>query len=347
MTIMVQRPRRWALAVLLLGSACLDLPPIKYETEKTIIGTDFELCPGDLKSIDRHVELVEDMLDAPSDEKLEIYIFPSVPPRCWGAFSCYDERRDMIRTHWSFLGHEIVHAVVDRFAQPPPFWNEGIAEALDRTASFGGTATVMESIHVSDWRDLDYLTAGHFVRQLLEDHDPALIKPILLGASFEHTYGVSFPAAAASYEEDHPYAYPPWMPCDLPPLPRHGDAWGEAVEVSCDALGGTAVEGASALSVVRGVELDSGRYTLETYGGVGTRLVGCHLGVFEEQPPPPPAMFHGDVPNEVEAAPTHFGRLFETGVVHELEITEPGLFKFIMMANEEGETVEVVLRPLD
>jgi len=127
-------------------------------------------------------------------------------------------RRKIIRTHWSVLEHEIVHAVVDRFAQPPPFWNEGIAVALDGNGTQHGTATVMQSIHVDDAADLDYSTAGHFVRWLLEEHDPTRIRPILDGAAFEPTYDLPFPEAAALFEDEQPFAYPPWFPCDYPLL---------------------------------------------------------------------------------------------------------------------------------
>lgn len=238
-----------------------------------------------------------------------------------------------------------MHAVVDRFAEPPPFWNEGIAVALDRNGTHRGAATVMQSIHVRDWADLDYSTAGHFVRWLLEEHDPALIRPVLDGANFEATYGLPFPEAAATYEEERPHAYPPWFRCDYLPLSWQEDAWRESLEIGCDTDGGTVGEGGP-YSVLRTVELASGQYEIETLGGLGTRLVGCQMDVFVDEPPPPPAMVHGDVPNQVEASQTNPGVLFESGSVHDFEITEPGLFKVVMMAMEEGEAVQLELRPV-
>lgn len=331
------------LPITLACSACLDLPPIQYETEKAIIGTNFDvtLCQDDLDRIDQHIVFVEDMLDAASDDKIEIYIYASSPPRCPGpeGNSCYDPRRKIIRTHWSVLEHEIVHAIVDRFAQPPPFWNEGIAVALDGDGSHPGVATVMQSIHVDDAADLDYATAGHFIRWLLEEQDPARIRPILRGAAFEPTYDLPFAEAVALFEQERPYAYPPWFPCSYPALPLDDDGvvWRETVKTTCDFPGGSTSEGGP-YSVVRTVELVPGRYEIETYGGFGTRLVGCHTDVFADEPPP---NFHGDIPNEVE---THPGVLFESGSIHELEITEPGLFKVVVMARDEHETVELELR---
>ena len=65
-----------------------------------------------------------------------------------------------------------------------------MGEAIDRSTR----------IHVEDAADLDYATAGHFIRWLLEEHDPALILPILEGAAFEPTYDLPFPEAAALFE---------------------------------------------------------------------------------------------------------------------------------------------------
>lgn len=325
--------------------ACLDLPPIEYETEKALIGADFELelCPEDFVWIDRHIEFVEDMLDAQSDDKIEIYLYAGQPPRCHGGLSCYDKRRRVVRTHWADLSHEVVHAVVDRFAEPPTFWNEGIASALDANGTFAGVATVVQSVHVRDSLDLDYNTSGHFVRWLLEEHDPTLMRPILEGGSFESLYGMPFADVADAYEKERPAAYPPWFPCDYPLLPMEGGRWRETVEAACDTPGGTRTDGIG-FSVRRTVELMPGRYEVQTLGGIGTRLLGCQLEPFEEWPP---ANFHGDVPNQVESSQTHPGVLFESGPVHELAITEPGLFKVVMMAREEDETIEVELRPLE
>lgn len=342
--------RRYRCRLGMVGAAlacpgCLDLPAIQYETEGALIGTDYDidLCPEDLARIDRHIAFVEDMLDAHSDEKLEIYLYSGNPPRCYGGHSCYDGRRRIIRTHSFSLPHEIVHAVVHRFAEPPAFWNEGIAVALDGNGTFAGDTTVMQNLHVRKALDLDYATSGHFVRFLLEEHDPTLIRPILEGANFESVYGAPFPEVAATYEDTRPTAYPPWLTCDYPPLPSQGGGWRETVRTACDTPGGTVTEGGP-YAVLRSVELAPGHYEIATHGGFGTRLLGCQLEAFEEWPT---ADVHGDVPNQVQSSQTHPGVLFESGSAHTFEITEPGLFKVVMMSRDEDDTVEVELQPLD
>ncbi len=340
------KPRRRQLASIavmaLASSACLDLPPIQYETEKAVIGTDFDapLCPHDLDRIDRQIAFVEDMLGAASDEKIEIYIYSGQPPRCYGGISCYDTRRNMVRTHWGSLEHEVVHAVVARFAEPTVFWSEGIATALDGNGTFNGVASVVDSSRVDDTMDLDYATAGHFVRWLLEEHDPMKIRPVLEGTAFESVYGMPFPDAASQFEREQPFAYPPWFPCDYPPLDGADGEWGEKVEIGCGTPGGSSTEGGP-FSVLRTVELEPGSYEIQTQGGLGTRLLGCQTDVFETEPA---AMFHGDVPNQVESSQTHPGVLFESGSRHEFELVEPGLFKVVIMAREPLESATVTLR---
>jgi hypothetical protein len=325
--------------------ACQEpLPPIRYETEKTIIGTDFddEVCPYQLQAIDDQIRFVESMLDAPSDEKITIYAYADGPTDCDG-LGCYYPESNTIETHWAAIDHEVVHAVVARFARSPSvFWSEGIAVALEEQGTHEGWSLVLDNVGVTDFRELDYATAGHFVRGLLESEDPLLIRRVLEGEATDAVYGQSIEALASGYEAEHPYAYPPWFPCDYPALPSpEAGRWAETIDVSCDHPEGTAGENYRR-SVVRSVELPAGRYALETVGGSGTRIVGCQMGVWEEEPP---AMANGDVPNQVEGSQTAVGVLFASGQVHEISLTE-GTYKVVVATLEEREEVSVELRRL-
>lgn len=327
------------------ASACQEpLPPIRYVTEKAIIGTEFEeeVCPYQLRAIDDQIRFVEDVLGAPSDEKIEIYVYSidsDALPRCDG-LGCYDHRRDIIQTYWASIDHEVVHAVAARFVEEPrTFWSEGIAVSLEEQGTHEGWSTVMDNVTVTDYRDLDYATAGHFVRDLLETEDPTLIRRVLKGESTDAVYGRSVEALAAAYEAERPYAYPPWFPCDYPALPSIEDGrWTETIDVSCDHPEGTAGENYQR-SVVRSVELAAGTYALETIGGSGTRIVGCQMDVWEEEPP---MNANGDVPNQVEMSQTAVGVLFDSGQVHEIRLTE-GTYKVVVATLEEREVVTVEL----
>ena len=199
-----------------MASGCLDHPELRYETEKAVIGTEFdvELCPEDLARIDRQIRFVEDLLEAHSDEKIEIYLYStSPPPRCYGGHSCYDKVRRVIRSTLFDLDHEIVHAVNHRFARLRPlFWVEGVAVALDRRGTFDDDGDVLENFKERSGLRLSYATAGHFVRWLIEAYGTEKLRPLLKGVGFQPLYGISLAEAAARYEVERPCAYPPWFP---------------------------------------------------------------------------------------------------------------------------------------
>lgn len=334
------------LAVALCGQAsCSEpLPPIRYVTDKAIIGTDFDepVCPHQLQEIDDQIRFVEGMLDAESDEKIEIYVYADGPPGCDG-IGCYYIDEDIIRTYWAGIDHEVVHAVEARFVdRPRTFWSEGIATALEIQGTHAGESAVLDEIGTADYRNLDYATAGHFVRWLLDTEDPALIRRVLQGDSTDAVYGRSIEALAVAFEDEHPYAYPPWFPCEYPVLPSpEADVWTETIDVSCDHPEGTAGENYYR-SVVRSVELTAGRYALETTGGSGTRILGCQMDVWDEEPPP---MANGDVQNQVEMSQTAVGVFFGSGEVHELSLTD-GTYKVVVATLQEREVVTTSLRRL-
>lgn len=327
-------------------SACQEpLPPIRYVTEKALIATDFdeEVCPYQLEAIDHQIRFVEDMLQAPSDEKIRIYAYADGPPDC-DALGCYAyDDSGVIKTYWASIDHEVVHAIEDRFVdEPRTFWSEGIAVALEEQGTHEGWSLVIDNVPITDYHELDYATAGHFVRSLLENDEPKLIRRVLEGESTDVVYGRSIDAIAAEYEAEHPFAYPPWFPCDYPGLPSpEVDLWMETIDVSCDNPEGTAGENYRR-SVVRSVALSAGRYSVETIGGSGTRIVGCQMDVWED---PPPVMANGDVPNQVEDSQTAVGVLFRSGEVHEIVLTD-GTYKVVVATRDLQEEVTVELRRL-
>ena len=321
-----------------------DLPPIRYETEKALIGTDFDLplCEGDLVRLDTQIRFVEDFLDAESDEKIEIYVYEDQPPGCPG-LGCWNTNLGVVQTLWNSVDHEVVHAVVARFASPPAFWSEGIAVALERNGTHEGGATVLDSAAITDERQLDYATAGHFVRWLLETRDSAAYPRILNGESVDAIYGASLEDLAAEHEATRPHAYPPWSPCDYPELTEaEPGIWTETIAVSCSEPDSSSAEGYR-FAVPRSVELEAGRYELTTTGGVGTRVVGCQMDAW---PDPPPSMANGDVPNEVENSQTSVGLLFHSGSTHELNLTD-GVYKVVVSTEADAEDVTVDLRRVE
>lgn len=326
--------------------ACSEpLPDIRYVTDKAEIGTDFDhtICPSDLAWLDGHIEFVEDFLGAPTGERIEIYLYSDLPPQCT-LVGCYTPE-GYIAANWNALDHEVVHAVVDRFADPAPFWNEGLAESLTKRGTYRGEQmTVTDNVSATESTEVDYATAGHFVRWLIETQGIDPVLDVLEGASVEQALGGTLDELEAEHAADAPYTYPPIRDaCDFTPLPAVGDGeWAESIRVTCDEEGVSRFEGFW-LSAVRVVELTAGRYELVVTGGEGARIVGCQDRAWPE---PPPEMVNGDVPNAVENGQTAWGILFESGPTHELELTD-GRYKIVLPTWEDEDSIEIELRRLD
>jgi len=333
-------------AVATLAACSEPLPPLRYETEKARIGTSFDhpLCGRDFVWIDDHISFVESVLEARSNEKIDIYLYTydELPSSCDG-IGCYSSD-GYIRGIRASIEHEVVHAVVDRFAHPALFLNEGIANALTERGTQHGTGTVAENLRIRDFHDLSYLTAGHFTRWLIEDRgDIADIQALLRGGDATAIYGAPLDALGLEYEADAPFAYPPWHPCNHPALTQVSNVlWHETVELSCERPD---VSGFSEgqVSLFRSVELSGGDYELRVEGGKGARLLGCQLDALDA---PPPEMARGATRSSAEWSQTAWGVLFESGTTHTITLTE-GTYEIDIPAWAEDETIDIELRALE
>ncbi|MEM9459809.1 MAG: hypothetical protein AAGF11_36870 [Myxococcota bacterium] len=338
-----------AAALTFIGACAEPLPPLRYETEQAVVGTDFgdPLCGYDLPWIDKQIEFVEGMLDAESSDKIEIYLYGDAPEFCGheAISGCYNPERDIVVSAWWVVDHEIVHAVVDRFADSRPFWDEGIAEALRlHRPTRRGWVPIETNAMARDGVEVEYLGAGHFTRWLIENHGITALKRVLRGTSTDEAFGASLETLAAAYEAQAPDAYPSWAPCDYPPLMSSGpEHWEEEVEVTCERSDVTRFSERKR-TLLRSVELAGGRYTFEVRG---TDTWGQFLGCLTEpRYEPVGSMMHGDTMSELEHSLTAPGIRFEAGVVHTIELTA-GLYKLAIPVEEDGERVEVSLARIE
>ena len=124
-------------AAMLFVLACGDdLPEIRYETEHLRIGTAFDapLCQGDLDYYESIVTSLEQQLATSVRDPIEVYLWDTLsyfPESGWCtevAIGCYGD--GVVYADSLSIDHELVHAVIDTFADPSPFWDEGAAEAL-------------------------------------------------------------------------------------------------------------------------------------------------------------------------------------------------------------------------
>ncbi|KIG18900.1 hypothetical protein DB30_07236 [Enhygromyxa salina] len=188
---------------------------------------------------------LEELLATTIPNPIDVYLWDNSQPFAESEWcpegidlGCY--RRGAVYADSLSIEHELVHAVVDTFADPKPFWSEGAAEALkgDRTI-LGNTAPVDNLDLDPPW--LRYSTAGHFSRWLLETHGLELYRELLRarGSSreaFEQTYDMTIEEAQALYFAEAPHAYGAFNTCDHPDLPQTGDLqWSETIEIDCAA----------------------------------------------------------------------------------------------------------------
>ena len=330
--IRINRPvSHFPLALLLLAGCGEELPAIRYRTEQAFIGTSFDLplCEGDLAFVDSEIVRLEGLLGAPDAGRIEIYLYDRPPPQCRFVGCFVDER--YIATLWEFLDHELVHAVIAKFARPNDFWNEAAAESLRLRRTQRGATTPSENRGKDD-DDLEYATVGHFGRWLLLEHGGVEnIREVLTGADFEEVYGFSFDEASADYETTAPWSYPAPNPCSEPRLESNGaGGYRDFVSINCQSEDTSQFIGPG---VARTFEIETaGSYELTINGGLGVRLLGCQTEILWAPPGPNE---QADVMNEADSHQLPVARLFRAEESpHTLEL-QPGSYRMTLISDRE------------
>ncbi len=243
---------------ILLSLGCgseLDLPPIRYRTEHLSVGTDFPepVCQGTLTGLDRHVTLLEELLDFELGEPIELYLYLRVPPACDGAEGCFHLKRAVVLTEYWAARHELGHAVAERWGSPVALFGEGFAEAFSgyRSSFFNryedqvSTPSHCLGIEVPAG-SVDEL-GGHFLRWLYDESGAEPLKELIrlsdgtgadnARAAFRTAYGMEIENADQRYYAEAPDYYPGWSHCssELDLVPWEGDRWQPVVELDCAA----------------------------------------------------------------------------------------------------------------
>jgi hypothetical protein len=232
-------------AVMLAALGCRDdLPEIRYETEHLRIGIAFDppLCQGNLDHYEHVVTTLEQLLATSVREPIVVYLWDDVQPEpgwCMeGALGCYGD--GVVYTGFISIDHELVHAVIDTFATPTWFWDEGAADALGSKRTLFGNTAPTDNLDLAP-PALDYRSASHFSRWLLESYGLDLYRKLLRarGSSreaFESTYAMTVEAAQELYFAEAHHAYGALINCNHPELPQTNDLrWSETIGVDCSA----------------------------------------------------------------------------------------------------------------
>lgn len=210
-----------------------------YTTEHLEVHADVERCAGDLARWDGFVEYVETYLDVEMPYVVDLYVWTDTsfdgPALCGiDRSGCFRDSRQSIYSAMVAVEHELVHAVTADLGNRDAFFREGVAEALSGSTKFGLYPPMFPADRS---RDVDYRSAGHFVRWLLEYGGPAdLVEYLSIAGAdldeFESIYFTNYPAkfyseAKASYSRvyEHP----------APALEHDGEiAWSSELIFDCE-----------------------------------------------------------------------------------------------------------------
>jgi hypothetical protein len=330
-------PKAWvASAVMLCVLGCSDLPEIQYETEHLRIGIAFDppLCQGNLDHYERVVTTLEQQLQTRVEAPIDVYLWDdptSFAESGWcdeNVLGCYS--KGAVYANFFSIEHELVHAVVDTFAQPTPFWSEGVAEAFGAPRLIFSITAPVEELDLQP-PYLRYNTAGHFSRWLIETYGVELLRE-LLGArgssreAFENTYAMTVEAAQELYFAQAPHAYGGFFSCGHPDLPQIGDLrWSETIEIDCSA------------SDVRGTSKGIGAYRVLTIS---------ERGFYELTTTAEGGMIAPCLDEDLQAPVVESARLFAGGG-HAKPVLEliPGRYELgVGHAGHETRTVELEVR---
>ena len=280
--------RAVSLALGLLGLGCRP----DYETEQLRITLEDDapggLCAGDLRHLQDEVDRIERILDMRMRKPVElIYSNTAQFVDCKNTNDgCYFPGRHRIHANEKAVSHELVHAVTRDCAgrRCDRFFDEGVAEALSGAVRFPRMVSrPSDNLGRSSSPSIDYDTAGHFTRWLLEEHGVAKIRALLDGRDFEAVYGESLTSAEQRWMSTAPWLYPAHAPCPHESLSFDADGGHDLLTLDCDEpdVRSGASEG---MGTCRTFEIErEGLYTYRS--SASTWIERCQHEVIQEPPP--------------------------------------------------------------
>jgi len=237
--------------------ACAGAPGSAGERVDFIFeNTSRQLCAGSAPHLNEYVERAFDFFGEPVPDDFVVPVHVVNEPPCRHN-ACYRSRDRAVfigvldesgARASGVLRHELSHAVIDHlWGQSVPFFEEGLAEALSRTADW--TQTSIEIAPVGDMldreaRSLDYTAAARFVRFLIDTRGLARFQQMFQAASertqgavratFMAIYGEDFDALESEFLSGAPRCTFQVDICDMGLVERVGASWSLTFAASCD-----------------------------------------------------------------------------------------------------------------
>lgn len=339
------------------ASACAEETPpfdLRYETERLRIGVsgDGELCGGDLVRFEQHLTRVEDLLSTEMDGKVDVYLWrddsQGYKDYCGDYPGCYQVQTQTIYTSQYSLWHELVHAVAIPLGDPSPMWSEGIAKALDIRRTVPGTIDPVDNFYL-DGDEVNYDSAGHFVRWIWEAHGPEAMHDILtdprdLETAFEAIIGSTVEDARTQYLAEAPWSYAALESCMFADLEQaESGQWQEAIELDCE--NDQTLSDPSGLGTLRAFQVDAQsdfRIASDANRLVIHRCPDENIAARPEEEPGPE---QGDVPISSPSAPEGPSRVVDTNGDGEVLNLAPARYELIILS-EQARTVNIEITDL-
>lgn len=311
--------------------------------DRAIVSFERPLCAGDIAWITRTLDHIELELDASVESPIPVFMwsrYVHVAERCGeGPAGCYTNGE--IHGLWQSLEHELVHAVDAPLGTLEPLWDEGIAEAISgRTRD--GEASIGSLVGLESYRDVDYGTAGHFMRWLREENGLEGVRSLARQVPFDEAFGIPLDDAIEAYDQNAPWSYPDWNTCDGELLvATEPNAWSHEIAISCEGDWSSARK-STGTSVLRTIDVEeAGMYHLTVHGVESAYAVACQLETLAEQLPDDMA---GDIMSE--SAGLRPPTAFLGDETYEVML-QAGRLQFLLVANGDTATAVFELRPID
>lgn len=295
--------------------------PFEYATEHLVVHSDIERCAGDFARWDGFVEFAVAYLDEPTpEEPLEIYVWEASnfdgEALCgYWTGGCFYESTGISYASSYSVEHELVHSLTRDYATWDSFFVEGLAEALSGANQFGHIGPIFP---VRGSSHVEYASAGHFVRWLLETRGRDLLVMHMNGnggvAQFEDIYGVAFDTLTEAYYTTASWLYPRLYRYPANSLEIEAEKmWSSELEFSCDRddVRGTK----DGLMVVRELTiLETDYYAFWT--SAGGPIIGARVDYPKDEADFNPTFGHGfNFPaDQITVAPISAG-VYEIGIV--------------------------------
>jgi hypothetical protein len=173
----------------LVATGCIELPEIKYETERLAIGPDFDhpICEGTLQDLDEHVDAVEEQIGPSRTSEGTIFVYwltSGVDEWCSHSdLGCFYPGTRMVIARAESLRHELVHAVIganggNRFVE------EGIAELLSGIGAYSRSRPdLSQALRLTEREyrrgELPYIEAAHFAHYVFDGEGASLVADLV------------------------------------------------------------------------------------------------------------------------------------------------------------------------